>query len=45
MDRKDQTQVKPKEITKLAIGLPGGVDVEADKWETTATAHCLTCKL
>lgn len=44
MERKDINEAKPKVITKLAIGLPGGVDAEADKWETTATAHCLPCK-
>lgn len=36
---------KPAEITKLAIGKPGGVDAEADKWETTAEVFCMACKM
>ena len=35
---------KPQEITRLAIGKPGGIDAEADKWETAATVVCATCK-
>ncbi len=34
MVRKPISEEKPKEITKLAIGVPGGIDAEADKWET-----------
>lgn len=35
---------KPQEITKLAIGKPGGVDAEADKWDTSAKVYCVPCK-
>jgi hypothetical protein len=35
---------KPKEITRLAIGLPGGMDAEAEKWLTEAKAFCLPCQ-
>jgi hypothetical protein len=34
---------KPKEITKLAIGKPGGIDAEADKWDTEAKVFCIPC--
>ena len=34
---------KAQEITKLAIGKPGGIDAETDKWDTTATVVCATC--
>jgi len=34
---------KPKEITKLAIGKPGGVDAEADKWDTNVKIFCTPC--
>jgi uncharacterized UBP type Zn finger protein len=35
---------KPKEITKLAIGVPGGIDAEADKWLTDVSVFCVACK-
>jgi ubiquitin carboxyl-terminal hydrolase 5/13 len=36
---------KPKEVTKLAIGKPGGVDAEADRWDTNASVFCTACKV
>jgi hypothetical protein len=35
---------KPKEITKLAIGKPGGMDAEADKWDHHGRVFCIPCK-
>jgi hypothetical protein len=32
-----------KKITKLAIGMPGGIDPEADKWETSVSVYCFHC--
>jgi hypothetical protein len=36
---------KKEEITRLAIGKPGGVDAEADKWDTHVKAFCMKCKV
>jgi uncharacterized UBP type Zn finger protein len=33
-----------KEITKIAIGMPGGVDAEADKYDTQVIVGCVKCK-
>lgn len=33
----------PVQVTKLAIGRPGGVDPEADRWETSVKVYCHTC--
>lgn len=38
----DPTQ-EAKEITKLAIGKPGGVDAETDKYDTVVRVFCLAC--
>jgi ubiquitin carboxyl-terminal hydrolase 5/13 len=32
-----------RKITKLAIGLPGGLDPEAEKWETSVSVYCHHC--
>ena len=40
----DGQEKKPQEITKLAIGKPGGIDAETDKYDTSATVCCGTCK-
>jgi ubiquitin carboxyl-terminal hydrolase 5/13 len=32
-------------VTKLAIGKPGGVDADADKYETRAEVYCYHCNL
>jgi hypothetical protein len=32
--RKPEKPDEVKEVTKLAIGLPGGIDAETDKYET-----------
>jgi len=34
---------KPQEITKLAIGKPGGVDAEQDKFDTNTRVYCIPC--
>jgi hypothetical protein len=30
-------------VTKLAIGKPGGIDPEADKYETSVRVFCFSC--
>ena len=45
MVAKPQDPSEPKqEITKLAIGKPGGMDAETDKYDTLCTVNCLECK-
>ena len=34
---------KPAQITKLAIGKPGGVDADVDDYDTIVTVKCLQC--
>jgi hypothetical protein len=34
---------KDKEITKLAIGKPGGIDAETDMYDTQARVFCIPC--
>jgi ubiquitin carboxyl-terminal hydrolase 5/13 len=35
---------KPVEkVTKLAIGKPGGIDAETDKYDTNALVYCKLC--
>ena len=36
-------QPKPQQITKLAIGKPGGIDAETDKYDTSVVVHCREC--
>jgi hypothetical protein len=31
------------EVTKLAIGIPGGIDAETDKYDTKSSVFCLAC--
>ena len=33
-----------QQITKLAIGKPGGIDADTDKYDTVATVHCKRCQ-
>jgi len=40
----DNNQVEEKEITKLAIGKPGGADLE-ETWETHLILFCYSCNL
>lgn len=35
---------QPAQITKLAIGKPGGIDAEKDEYETHTTLKCLACQ-
>jgi ubiquitin carboxyl-terminal hydrolase 5/13 len=35
--------VKPAQITKLAIGKPGGIDPDVDNYDTIVTLKCLEC--
>ena len=37
-------EIQPEKITKLAIGKPGGIDADTDKYDTHATAHCNLCQ-
>ena len=32
-----------KKVTKLAIGLPGGIDADTDKFETSVKVYCHAC--
>jgi hypothetical protein len=34
----------PTKVTKLAIGKPGGVDPETDRFDTSVTVYCNKCK-
>ena len=43
LKEKDPAQ-KPLQITKLAIGKPGGVDPEVDDYDTLVTVKCLECQ-
>ena len=36
---------KQQEITKLAIGKPGGVDAETDRYDTLVALKCLACNI
>ena len=38
-------EAAPQKITKLAIGKPGGIDADTDKYDTIATCHCFKCKV
>ena len=35
---------EPKQITKLAIGKPGGADFSGEEWEQILEVKCLICK-
>ena len=43
-EKDEEGEDKPKEITKLAIGKPGGVDLDTDKYDTLATVFCYGCQ-
>lgn len=45
MVRKPDDPAESKEITKLAIGKPGGVDPEQDKYDRVVKVSCLSCKI
>jgi len=34
---------KVEQVTKLAIGKPGGIDAETDKYDTNASVYCTAC--
>ena len=39
---------KPKDligqkVTKLAIGKPGGIDADTDKYDTVCSVYCMKC--
>jgi ubiquitin carboxyl-terminal hydrolase 5/13 len=36
--------LKPQQVTKLAIGKPGGVDAETDKYDTSVFVFCRECQ-
>ena len=33
-----------QKVTKLAIGKPGGIDADTDKYDTVASVHCKRCQ-
>ncbi len=43
--RKPENPSETKEITKLAIGKPGGIDAEQDKYDSKVRVFCLACKI
>jgi hypothetical protein len=43
MLRKPETEAQEQKVTKLAIGKPGGVDMEEDKYDTIPTVICKAC--
>ena len=38
-----ETSNEPVKITKLAIGKPGGIDPEADKYDEVVSVYCHKC--
>jgi len=38
-----KTDIEEKKVTKLAIGKPGGVDAETDKFDTSVKVYCHAC--
>jgi len=38
-----EPEEKPKEITKLAIGKPGGADFSDEEWELITELKCIPC--
>lgn len=34
---------QPEQVTKLAIGKPGGIDADTDKYDTDASVFCRAC--
>jgi ubiquitin carboxyl-terminal hydrolase 5/13 len=43
MVEKEKGEKKPVQITKLAIGKPGGIDPDVDDYDTIVTVKCLNC--
>ena len=41
----DGGEPAPQQITKLAIGKPGGIDADTDKYDTTVTVCCKLCQI
>ena len=39
-----EINTEPKQITKLAIGKPGGADFTGEEWEQVLEVKCLICK-
>ena len=37
-------QAAAQKVTKLAIGKPGGIDADTDKFDTTCTVSCYACQ-
>ncbi len=40
----EKSEAEPEKITKLAIGKPGGIDADTDKYDTVATVCCKLCQ-
>ena len=43
LQKTQEEEPKPKEITKLAIGKPGGADFTDEEWELFTEVRCLEC--
>jgi len=39
----EEEAAKPKEITRLAIGKPGGADFTDEDWELITEVRCIPC--
>ena len=44
LQKESKEEERPKEITKLAIGKPGGADFSDEEWEQIVELKCLECK-
>ena len=42
-EKTEKTDDKPKMITRLAIGKPGGADFTGEEWEQIIELKCLEC--
>ena len=41
--KKPKAKDPEEKVTKLAIGKPGGIDAEQDKYTTTVQVYCHNC--
>ena len=41
VEKDEDGKPAPEKITKLAIGKPGGIDADTDKYDTTVTVVCM----
>jgi len=43
--KKEETEKVQPQITKLAIGKPGGIDFSNETWEQQCYIYCNVCKI